>query len=167
MVAMGAATAPLGCGSQSSAEAPAVVFDPCAPLALIPDAAATPAEIQALAAGLALWNSSAGTALALGMPASGAPSLPVTFQAAAAPFHGLYDAPDGQVFLNRDLTGNDLSIAAAHEIGHAFGLVHVSPDARASLMNPDNLSVPPTAADVATLNAAWGRCGPLDATGAE
>jgi hypothetical protein len=34
-------------------------------------------------------------------------------------------------------------------------------------MNPANLTVLPTAADVATLAGLWGRCGSLDAAGTE
>jgi hypothetical protein len=173
-----AAIAAIGCAAGGGATGPAVTFDPCTSLALAPDATATAAELQGIAAAAALWNESAGSALAMfatapatapapGGPDGGVSGLPIHFQTAAAPIHGLYDAPSGQVFINNDLSGSQLSITLAHEIGHAFGLVHIPPDVRPSLMNPGNLTVSITTEDVATLAGLWGRCGSLDATGAE
>ena len=46
----------------------------------------------------------------------------------------------------------------AHELGHAFGLFHVPASERISLMNPGNLTTPPTTADQAALAALWGSC---------
>ena len=162
-----------GCGQGASASADGgdVVFNPCAPLALVADPGATAEQVQGIAAGLALWNSAAGTQLLLLNASPGAgdagrtagPSLPVHFQTAGAPFRGLYDAIDVEIFINNDLTGSPLPIVVAHEIGHSFGLVHVPDGERPSLMNPDNMTVTPTPLDVATLATAWGRCGALDA----
>ena len=139
------------------------------PVTLVPDTTATEAQLAGVAAGAALWNSSAASDLLPGSAAGGGngPALPIHFQVAGAPFHGLYDAPSGQIYINDDLTGEALAITIAHEVGHSFGLVHVSSDERASLMNPANLTVLPTAADVATLAGLWGRCGSLDAAGTE
>ena len=95
--------------------------------------------------------------------ATGAPGLPIHFQNAAPPFHGFYDAPSGQVFINTDLSGAPLTITIAHEIGHAFGLVHIPADQRSSVMNPNNLVVEPTAEDVDTLANRWGGCLASDA----
>lgn len=158
-----------GCGQAPSASGPAVTFDPCTPVTLVPDATATDAELQGVAAGAALWNASAASDLLSGSPATGGagPTLPIHFQVAGAPFHGLYDAPSGQIYINDDLAGDALAITIAHEVGHSFGLVHIPSNERASLMNPANLTVEPTAADVATLAGLWGRCGSLDAGGTE
>lgn len=155
----------LGCGSGSGWSGPPVRFDPCATLSLVPDQSATPAQTAAITGGLALWNAAAGTGLAL--ETAGAPTLPIHFQSAAAPFHGLYDPSIGQIFVNDDLSGTAEAITIAHEIGHAFGLVHVSPTERPSVMNPDNLDVTPTPDDVATLAGFWNRCLQLDAAGPE
>ena len=106
-----------------------------------------------------LWNDRAGTHLMMGadpQAGSGASGLPIHFQNAGPPFHGLYDAPSGQVFINTDLAGAPLAVTIAHEIGHAFGLVHVPADQRTSVMNPNNLVVEPTAEDVDTLATRWG-----------
>ena len=162
----------IGCAQGPSASGgPAVTFDPCTPVTLLPDATATDAQLQGLAAGAALWNASAASDLLPGGSAGegSGPSatLPIHFQVAGAPFHGLYDAPSGQIYINDDLTGQELAITIAHEVGHSFGLVHIPSGERASLMNPANLTVLPTAADVATLAGLWGRCGSLDAAGTE
>jgi hypothetical protein len=166
LVAVGAA---IGCASGEAPGGPAVTFDPCTPLTLVPDASASTVELAGIAAAAALWNQSAGSALAMVSTTgpSGAPLLPIHFQTAAAPIHGLYDAPDGQVFINDDLSGEELAITLAHEIGHSFGLVHISPDVRASLMNPGNLTVSITPDDVTTLAGLWGRCPSLDAATTE
>jgi hypothetical protein len=159
----------IGCAQDPSASGPAVTFDPCTPVTLVPDATATATQLQGVAAGAALWNASAGSDLLTASSGPGAtgPTLPIHFQVAAAPFHGLYDAGPGQVYINDDLTGEELEITIAHEVGHSFGLVHIPSDVRASLMNPANLTVLPTAADVTTLAGLWGRCGSLDAAGTE
>ncbi len=85
--------------------------------------------------------------------------MPLLFQVAAPPFHGLYDNQAGRIFINADLTDVDpLRITIAHEIGHAFGLSHVSPSVRPSLMNSGNLTIGITPEDVEALAAIWGRC---------
>ena len=173
-VALGAVVAASGCGGGGAPEGPSVLFDACAPLAVVADPNATADEIAGITAGLALWDGAAGTKLSLGTAAgtdpdagtsggpdasaAAPPALPIHFQIAADPFHGLYDAPNGQIYLNTDLTGHPLAVTVAHEIGHAFGLVHIPPDQRASLMNAGNLTVEPTPADVQTLQARWGSC---------
>ena len=87
--------------------------------------------------------------------------MPLAFQVAAAPFHGLYDDGAGRIHVNEDLTDvGPLHITIAHEIGHAFGLPHVSASVRRSLMNTGNTTVGITPEDVDALAAIWGRCPP-------
>jgi hypothetical protein len=161
------AAAPLlGCGAGSDAPAgPIVTFDACAPLMLVPDATATDAELGGIAAALALWNGTAGTRLETGStPPAGISTVPIHFQAAAAPLNGLYDPQAVAIFINDDLSDLPAAMAVtiAHEVGHAFGLVHIPDSTRPSVMNPGNLSVTPNAADVATLAGIWGSCPAAD-----
>jgi hypothetical protein len=171
VVVLAVVGATASCASNEAPSGPAVTFNPCASVTLAPDPAASTAELAGIAAAAALWNQSAGSALAMAPPTSpGAaptPTLPIHFQTAAAPIHGLYDAPNGEVFINDDLSGAELAITLAHEIGHSFGLVHIPPEVRPSLMNPGNLTVSITPDDVTTLAALWGRCGSVDAGATE
>jgi len=111
---------------------------------------------------MALWSAVMPVRLTLALEgegsadAGGPPIVPVHFQAAAGNFHGLYDAPNAQIFIDRDLGGTPLAIAVAHEVGHAFGLAHV--DGRSSVMNPGNLTIAPNEADAAALMQTWGDC---------
>jgi hypothetical protein len=148
----------LGCGGAPATGDAAITFDPCAPLALVLDPSATAAERDGLQAAVELWNQTAATRLIAGAASADAAAVPVHFQAAAAPDHGLYDAQTAKIFLNDDLAGPSLTVVTAHEIGHAMGLVHVDPGSRISVMNPGNLSTTPTSADAAQLIAIWGRC---------
>ena len=81
----------------------------------------------------------------------------VIFEDAAPSFHGLYDDTSGVIYINNDLAaGESLSIVIAHELGHAFGLPHITD--RPSVMNPGNLTIKPNVADQAAIEALWGNC---------
>ena len=160
----------VGCADESAGGA-GLTFDACAPLIIDAGTSLTAVQAQGVADALAMWNQSAGTLLtttgasaayesAPSAPSAAAtPVVPLVFQAAAPPFHGFYDNHAGMVFINEDLTDVDpLHITAAHEIGHVFGLPHVSRDVRASLMNSGNTTVGITPEDVEALAALWGRC---------
>jgi len=150
----------------------AVRFDPCARLVLVPDPGVSPAAVAGVGAGIGLWNQAAHARVVMGDGAGGsladaalAPgavaelaALPIHFQAAGAPFHGLYDPAGAQIFINTDLDGHDRIVAVAHEMGHAFGLTHVPAGERRSVMNSGNLDEEPNAADVGALAEIWGRC---------
>jgi hypothetical protein len=150
-----------GCAQPSPGDS--LHFDPCQPLVLTATASATRAEADGISAGIALWNRAAHSRLSMivdgaGSTSSPIPTVPIHFQAAAAPSHGFYDAERGQVFINTDLTDGQRAITIAHEVGHSFGLAHVAASNRISIMNPGNLDTPPTSDDVEALAAMWGRC---------
>lgn len=151
--------APLLVGCTDESGAIGLTFDACAPLDIGVSTALTDEQMQGVTDALAMWNQAAGTALGFPTPTSGAPLIPLMFQAAAPPFHGLYDDHAGQIFVNQDLVDVDpLRITIAHEIGHAFGLPHVSASVRPSLMNSGNMTIGITQEDVGALAAIWGRC---------
>jgi hypothetical protein len=158
LAALAAASLFAGCGGASSAPGPVLEYDACQPLALVTDPSVTDIQAAGIAAGIALWNDRAGTRLTVAPadPGEAMPSVPLHFQAAAPPFHGLYDG--GQIYINDDLTGVPQSVVIAHEVGHAFGLVHIAASERASLMNPGNMTIEPTASDIDTLSTRWGHC---------
>src|SRR5882757_6117211 len=117
----------VGC-TDESAGAPGLTFNACAPLDIGLPPGLTAEQLQGVTDAVAMWNQAASTALgstAASEPIAG-PMVPLAFQAAAPPFHGLYDNQEGRIFINQDLTDvAPLSITIAHEIGHAFGLPHV------------------------------------------
>jgi hypothetical protein len=143
------------CGAPQTLEG-AGAHDACAPLAIIA-AGATPAEQAGIDGALALWRDHGVSAFDAAAPPGA--TLALQFGDAAATFHGVYDPAADRVVINRDLTDPGvLGIVIAHELGHAFGLVHIALEARPSLMNPGNLVTPPTDADQRAVEALWGRC---------
>jgi Matrixin len=120
-------------------------FDPCT--LAIDAAGANDVQRAAIADALVMWDLT---------PGEGTP-LAMTFENAAAAFHGVYEDEVGIVRINVQITDpRALSIVIAHELGHAFGLPHI--DGRASLMNRGNLTTSPTAADFDAVSALWGLC---------
>jgi hypothetical protein len=164
----------------------AVRVNPCEPAALLLDADATAEQEAGARAAVGLWNREARARLTVSRASpsqpvdaatnvaaeggsdgshdgaaaspSAPPALPVHFRQAAAPSHGYFDPATGQVLINLSLRSHELAVVLAHEVGHAFGLVHVS--GRPSVMASGNLDVEPNAGDVAELVKLWGACAP-------
>lgn len=136
----------------------AVTFDACQPLVVVLGPEITPDQRDAVTRAIAMWNALGVTRLTLD-DAPGAARVPLHFEDAADNFHGVYEAQTGDVLINRRLTDPAaIAVVVAHELGHAMALVHVNKDERASVMNPDNLSEPPTPVDGAWLSAQWNHC---------
>lgn len=103
--------------------------------------------------GIELWRARGLAQLARG---SGSQAIEIRFDTASPAIHGLYDDETGIVYVNAALADDAVAIVVAHELGHAFGLVHSTE--RASVMNPGNLTTAPTADDQAAIEARWGIC---------
>lgn len=131
-----------------------VTHDACAPLALV---STTPTDLQSAAMVDAqdLWKDHGAPSLGLRAGAT----VEVRFEEASPVFHGLYDDTTGIIYINNTITDQHvMSIVIAHELGHAFGLVHVPESERASLMNPGNLTTTPTLEDQHAVELLWGSC---------
>lgn len=136
------AIAMAGCGSQATA----ITFDPCEPVRVEgPDGVAD---------AIAMWRVQDVTPFVLEEPAD----IRVELTTGAPAFYGLYDGTT--VYINTTITdAHQRAVTIAHELGHALGLVHVPASERASVMNPGNLIVEPTAADAAALGTCASRSG--------
>jgi hypothetical protein len=139
-----------------------IVYDPCSPLAVVATDPATEAERTGIADAVALWNAAGVIGLTVDTDGDGdgdgeADRIAVSFEPASPIFYGIYRADRGDIVINHALaTPAHRSITIAHELGHAFGLLHV--DGSPSLMNEGNLEVGVMARDVDALRALWGSC---------
>jgi hypothetical protein len=161
------------CGGGGGA---AVVYDPCRPLALdVGGSASSSASVsasssasttevasvaaQTVPAAIALWNEGSDGETHLVRSSTFGEVLLVRPESGSPVIDGDYDPTQGAVDLNLDLGDSRArAIVLAHEIGHAYGLSHVDPAVRASVMNPGNTTVPPGPGDTDALIALWGDC---------
>lgn len=134
----------------------ALNFDPCTPLTLVPEAGATSAELLSIDDAVAMWHA-AGVSHLSRLDGPGAQHVPVRFQQAAPNFFGLYADHTGEIYVNTLLTDRkQRAITVAHELGHAWGLWHVDPVSRISVMNKDNLKIAPLSTDAHAVLEHWG-----------
>lgn len=132
-----------------------VTYDVCTPITIF-SPAATASQMKGIEDAFSLWRSHGVNTLERGSEGS---MIEVRFEAAAGAFFGLYDDENSVIYINSAITDPEkLKIVIAHELGHSFGLVHVS--GRPSLMNPGNTGVLPTAEDEAAVHELWGPCAP-------
>lgn len=133
------------------------VFAPCEPLVLAPEGAVPDDTLLSLDLTIAMWNLH-GMQLSR-EPLEGVPTVPIRFEDAAANFHGVYEDELGVIYINLALTDpHQRAVTIAHEIGHAFGLLHVDRDERTSVMNRANVVTEPSSGDREALADLWGAC---------
>ncbi len=143
------------CSSSSSATI-AHPFDACSALEL--DApGASDAELASIDEAIALWQAVDLTAPSR-TAAADAPAVTIVFEPGSPAWYGYFDDVAGAIYINTELSDDRRAITLAHELGHAFGLVHVPPAQRASVMNAGNLTVVPTDDDHTAIEAIWGSC---------
>jgi hypothetical protein len=136
------AIAMAGCGSQPTA----ITFDPCDDVRV--------ADAAGVADAIAMWSAVGVTPFAIGEPAD----IRVVVTTGSPAVYGVYD--EATVYLNAALVDpHERAVTIAHELGHAIALVHVPASERASVMNPGNLTVEPTAEDAAVLETCASRSG--------
>jgi len=143
----------------SSKETVETVYDPCSPLtiAIAPDVGE--AETRGIEGGILAWSRVLPTQIVVGAGAQATDVLPIRFESGDTFYRGIYWDEVGTISISRDrLAPEDYALAIAHEMGHAFGLLHVPKDERPSIMNVGNLDVTPTEADVAAIRALWATC---------
>ena len=135
-----------------------VVHDACRPLRVAAEGG-TAEQLASLDDAIAFWHARGVSAPERVHPDDAAADLVVRFEEAAGNFHGLYDGERATIFVNSVLDDRrERAVTIAHELGHAFGLVHVDRDQRASVMNRANLTVSPTGADAEAIVELWGAC---------
>ena len=131
-----------------------ITHDPCSNVTL--GSSANASQMAGIDGAIGLWG---GRGIPLARVAE-LPAIEIVFERASEAFRGLYDDETGVIHINDGLTElAPLSIVIAHELGHAFGLPHIT--GRASVMNSGNLVTPPNEEDLAALEALWGQCEPL------
>jgi hypothetical protein len=146
----------LGCAADNEID---IVYDPCSPLtlAVAPDLGV--AELRGIEGAIAVWAAVLPTQLEIGSGPRAPDVLPIHFQGGDTPYRGMYLDTFGTIAISRDrLAPEDYPLAIAHELGHAFGLLHVSPDERRSIMNVGNLEIAPTEEDAAKVRGLWASC---------
>jgi hypothetical protein len=135
-----------------------ITYDPCQVIVIAPDPDASDDELASIDDAIDMWNSTGATHLTR-IEYPHAPRLQVLFDEASPAFYGIYVHQEGHVFINRMLKNRYArAVTVAHELGHAFGMLHVAGGTRTSVMNKGNLRTPPQASDAEALVELWGRC---------
>jgi hypothetical protein len=140
------------CSSGSGDDTITITHDVCAPIT-VTSTSPTELQVAGIDAALDLWRAHGVRSLTREDEAP----IEIRFEPAAGAFRGLYDDETAVVFVNSSIIDPQiLSIVIAHELGHAFGLPHVTE--YPSVMAPGNITTPPTDADQRALEALWGIC---------
>lgn len=133
------AIAMAGCASPQPA---AVTFNPCEAVRV--------SGVDGVADAIVMWRAQGVTPFVVAEPVD----VRIELTAGASALYGYYDGATATVYVNTSLTdAHERAVTIAHELGHVLGLVHIPVSERASVMNPGNLTVEPTAADAEVLGA--------------
>jgi hypothetical protein len=136
-----------------------MTFDPCSPLMLVPGPDTTASERAVIDEAGVAWGQVIATELAVGEPDE-RPWVSIVFESGDTFYRAIYWDAIGEIAISREkLRAAELPVALAHELGHAFGLLHVDPAERPSVMNVGNVDLAPTAEDGAAVAALWPACG--------
>jgi hypothetical protein len=137
-----------------------ITFDPCSPLTIVPSSGTSALEVQSIEAAILAWSRVIPTQIEVGAGSPEADTLAVAFESGDTFYRATYWAGVGKISISREgIAPDDYAVALAHEMGHAFGLLHVSSDVRASVMNTGNLELEPTDADALAVRDLWDTCG--------
>jgi hypothetical protein len=131
------------------------VFDACTPLA-INAPAASDAQRASIAAAADLWAAVGVVGARDGDAGSG--GVTIVFEPSTPSSFGFYDDSASTIYVDEALADRERGIVIAHELGHAFGLIHVPMTERISVMNAGNLDADPTIDDRDAVAARWTDC---------
>lgn len=135
------------------------VYDPCSPLAIAVLGDHGDAEVAGVESAIAAWARVLPTQITIGATPGAADALPIRFESGESFYRAIYWDAVGEISVSRDrLDPDDYALAIAHEMGHAFGLLHVDKSDRASVMNVGNLEIVPNDEDAAAVRALWDTC---------
>lgn len=136
-----------------------MTFDPCSALTIVPIPATDPGEVQSVEDAVLLWSRVLPTRITVGEESPEAPVVKIVFESGDNFYRATYWDQLGAISISRDrLDRADYPVVIAHELGHAFGLPHVSTDVRPSVMNVGNLEIEPNDEDASPLRERWATC---------
>jgi hypothetical protein len=145
-----------GCSADSSID---TTFDPCSDLTVAVVGGPSAAELESVEEAVLVWDAVLPTQIEVSPEPGPAGTLTIHFDSGDTYYRALYFDAIGAIHVSREhLAEADYPLAIAHELGHAFGLFHVSPDERESLMNVGNLEIPATDADADAVRELWDAC---------
>lgn len=134
-------------------------FDPCSPLTIVARFDTLDDELQSVDAAIASWTQVLPTRISLARDEENSEGLKIAFESGDSFYRAIYFDRRGEILINRGaLTLEEMPLAIAHELGHAFGLLHVSAEERLSVMNVGNIDVVPNRDDASSVSAVWDAC---------